>query len=253
MISLTDIQALEERAFNAWPARRAVLTGGWLYRLGDGYTNRANSVNACVPHPSFDGVLSSAETLYKANGLRPVFRLSPLAPPEADTALDQAGYEFASSTLVLTAPLPGSTPRVPSASVRVGTHPSDDWMAGFAHLTGLTPHDMSAHATIVRAIALPAAFATVVVDGQAIGYGLAVVERGAVGLFDLVISVEKRGRGHGRMLIEALLGWGRELGAEQAYLQVAEANEAALRLYVRTGFREAYRYHYRIAPPVGER
>ncbi|MGX1305561.1 ribosomal protein S18 acetylase RimI-like enzyme [Amorphus suaedae] len=250
MISLTDIQALEERAFNAWPSRRTVMADGWLYRLGDGYTNRANSVNACVAHPPFAGVLETAETLYPACGLQPVFRLSPLAPPEADAVLHEAGYAFASPTVVLTAPVTGhAVCDLPEAcSVRVVAHPSDDWMEGFAGLAGLSASSASAHAAIVRAIAVPAGFATVLLDGRPVGYGLAVHERGAVGLFDLVISEGARRRGLGRALITALLAWGRGLGATSAYLQVAVANEGALRLYDRLGFSEAYRYHYRIKP-----
>lgn len=250
MISLADIQALEERAFNAWPSRRTVMADGWLYRLGDGYTNRANSVNACVPHLSFKGVLETAETLYPACGLKPVFRLSPLAPAEADAALHDAGYAVFSPTVVLTAPLAPAAPSDPPAarSVRVDRHPSDDWMAGFARLTGLSASSASAHAAIVLAIAMPSGFATVLVDGRAVGFGLVVYERHAVGLFDLVISEDARRQGLGRALIAALLAWGRGLGAASAYLQVAVANEGALRLYDRLGFAEAYRYHYRIRP-----
>ncbi|MGX1100039.1 GNAT family N-acetyltransferase [Amorphus sp. MBR-141] len=250
MISLTDIQALEERAFNAWPSRRTVMADGWLYRLGDGYTNRANSVNACVPHPSFKGVLETAETLYPACGLKPVFRLSPLAPPEADAALHDAGYAVFSPTVVLTAPLAPAAPSDPPAarSVRVEPAPSDGWMEGFARLTGLSASSATAHAAIVQAIAVPAGFATVLVDDRAVGFGLAVYERQAVGLFDLVISEDARRRGLGCALIEALLAWGRGLGATSAYLQVAVANDGALRLYDRLGFAEAYRYRYRIKP-----
>lgn len=250
MINLTDIQALEERGFNAWPARRVVLADGWLYRLGDGYTNRANSVNACVPHPSFDGVLETAEALYPACGLKPVFRLSPLAPPKADAVLHDAGYAVSSPTVVLTVPIAPEVPRDPpgACSVRVDPSPSDGWMEGFAGLTGLSACSAAAHAAIVHAIAMPAGFATVLVDGHAVGYGLAVRERGAVGLFDLVIGDAERRRGLGRALIGALLAWGGSRGAARAYLQVAVANEDAIRLYDRLGFAEAYRYHYRVKP-----
>lgn len=250
MTSLADIQALEERAFNAWPSRRTVLADGWLHRLGDGYTNRANSVNACVPHPSFEGVLEMAETLYPACGLSPVFRLTPLAPPGADATLGAAGYAFVSPTLVLTMPLAGqATSEPPSAcSVRVDAHPSDDWMEGFVRLAGLSAASASAHSAIVHAIAMPAGFATGRLDGRAVGYGLAVAERGAVGLFDLVVSASERRRGLGRVLIAALLDWGRAHGARRAYLQVAVANDGALRLYDGLGFTEAYRYHYRVKP-----
>ena len=83
-LDLTTVRALEERSFNAWPARQTVFFNGWLFRLAGGYTKRANSVNATNPGASFEGVRGAAETLYKRHGLPAVFRLSPLASPEAD-------------------------------------------------------------------------------------------------------------------------------------------------------------------------
>jgi ribosomal protein S18 acetylase RimI-like enzyme len=93
---------------------------------------------------------------------------------------------------------------------------------------------------------MPAAFATLRADGRAIGFGLAVCERGAVGLFDIVIAPSERCRGRGRALTSALLRWGRRTGAQTAYLQVREQNEVARKLYAGLGFQEAYRYHYRV-------
>ena len=43
---MIDVLGLEERGFNAWPAPRNVYFGGWVFRLGGGYTKRANSANA---------------------------------------------------------------------------------------------------------------------------------------------------------------------------------------------------------------
>ncbi len=43
---MIDVLGLEERGFNAWPAPRNIYFGGWMFRLGGGYTKRANSANA---------------------------------------------------------------------------------------------------------------------------------------------------------------------------------------------------------------
>jgi len=40
-------------------------------------------------------------------------------------------------------------------------------------------------------------------------------------------------------------------GATRLYLQVEEGNQAARRLYRRSGFTDHHGYHYRIAPEVG--
>jgi ribosomal protein S18 acetylase RimI-like enzyme len=237
------VRAFEERSFNAWPARQTILLNGWLFRLSGGYTKRANSVNAAQPGASFDGVRSAAEAFYGRHGLPAVFRLSPLAPPEADRELALAGYALFDPTQVARASLAGAAPH---PSVRIDTAPSPAWLEGIAAAQGVGPPQDRLHHAMVRAIALPAAFATLHEAGEAIGFGLAVLERGAVGCYDIVVSPGRRRRGHGRALTQALMHWGREAGATSAYLQVREQNEAARRLYAELGFEDLYRYHYRV-------
>ena len=76
--------------------------------------------------------------------------------------------------------------------------------------------------------------------------GLAVLERGHIGLFDIVVAPARRGQGLGRTLVDALLAWGQDGGAHTAYLSVMRDNAVALRLYAGRGFREQYGYWYRV-------
>ena len=247
MIDLAEIRALEERGFNAWPSRRTIVCCGWLLRVSDGYTKRANSANALQPDGAFAEVRKAAEELYARHGLPAVFRLSPLAPPEVDRELDAAGYALFDPSLVLVAPLPAAHG---IADVEIEHSPSAAWLGGFAAANGIAAGQRPIHDLMVSSIAMPAAFATLWVDGRPIGFGLAVYERGAIGLFDIVIAPAERGRGNGRALTGALIQWGRSAGARTAYLQVREQNAGARRLYAALGFREAYRYHYRVPNTV---
>lgn len=249
--AIAEIQALEHRAFNAWPARKSVIVGGWLLRLTAGYTKRANSANALASGASFDGVLAEAEAVYGRHGLPTVFRLSPLAPPEADRQLEAAGYVHFDPSIVLQMPLeiPLPAPMHRDAGghrVRIDERPSAAWLAGFATANRVAEAQRQTHDGIIAAIAMPAAFATVHQGGEPVGFGLAVHERQTVGLFDIVVAPAHRGHGYGRALVEALMAWGQRSGADRAYLQVRAENDGAQRLYARMGFREAYRYHYRV-------
>lgn len=104
------------------------------------------------------------------------------------------------------------------------------------------------HDAIIHSLAMPAAFVTVRDGGQPVGFGLGVYERGFVGLFDIVVVQKARGRGIGRAITMAIMCWGRDIGAEHAYLNVRGANRVALNLYASLGFSEAYAYHYRVPP-----
>ena len=253
---MTDILGLEERGFNAWPAPQTVYYGGWVFRLGGGYTKRANSANALgeraemragsisayTPARDFAQVRLEAERFYAAHGQPAIFRLSPLAGAEADPALAAAGYEKLDPSTVMTAPLDASPP---PPGVTLMPTPTPAWLNGIAAAQGVAPSHRLIHDRIVQNIALPKTFATVHVGATPAGFGLGVAERGAVGLFDLVIRPEFRGRGLGRALTGALMAWGFAGGATTAWLQVFDGNLVARRLYESMGFREAYAYHYR--------
>jgi ribosomal protein S18 acetylase RimI-like enzyme len=83
------------------------------------------------------------------------------------------------------------------------------------------------------------------VGGEAIGYAYAGVEgpdymslRGPAGIiYDIVVDPRFRGRGLGRVLLEATLAFLRSRGAPRAVLSTAQQNEAAQRLFARAGFR----------------
>jgi len=56
-------------------------------------------------------------------------------------------------------------------------------------------------------------------------------------LQDIVVDPAHRGRGVGRLLLEAVLVFLQERGAPRAVLSTAERNEAAQRLFASMGFR----------------
>jgi ribosomal protein S18 acetylase RimI-like enzyme len=81
--------------------------------------------------------------------------------------------------------------------------------------------------------------------GELLGYAYAAVEgydyialRGPAGvLHDVIVDPGHRGRGVGRLLLDAALKFLRSRGAARVVLSTAERNEAAQRLFARMGFR----------------
>ena len=63
-------------------------------------------------------------------------------------------------------------------------------------------------------------------------------EPGAARLYAMWVDPERRGRGHGRALVEHVAAWARERGATELQLRVAAGNTAAAALYGAAGFRE---------------
>ena len=82
-------------------------------------------------------------------------------------------------------------------------------------------------------------------DGDILGYSYSEIEgpdymslRGPAGvLHDIVVDPAHRGRGVGRMLLDAALAALAARGAARVVLSTAERNDAAQRLFARAGFR----------------
>lgn len=251
MIVRANILGLEERAMNAWPALQTANVGGWALRVAGGHTKRANSASSLGlgAGGEFAGVRRLAEDFYASQDLPPIFRITPLAPPQVDAELEAAGYSLFDPSLVMTGPADGETSPV---AVEIETRPSRSWLKEMALASGITATAQPIHDAIVHAIGQPAAFATVHKGRHAVAFGLAVYEREMVGLFDIIVAPDMRGKGYGRAVTQALIAWGRDAGARAAYLQVRAANEAALGLYADLGFVEAYPYHYRLRRDVDQ-
>lgn len=243
LVQVSLVQILEERLANAWPALDVRLADGWMLRFADGYSKRANAASAIRPGATLDDALiDHVVAQYREAGLPAVFRLTGIESLEVDARLAARGFAEIEPSLGLVAaiepgPLDPDLHHAPAAD--------RDWIAAAAEAYGGDKADAGKLGAIVARIRPPAAFATLgTTDGTA--WGLAVAERGYVGLYDLVVAPGARGRGLGRRLVRGLLAWGAAEGARHAYLQVRDTNAAAIALYRSMGFRDAYTYRHRV-------
>ncbi len=240
-----DVRALEVRAFRAWPALESRADHGWIQRLAGGYTKRANSINALEPKGALTHEMKNAlEGPYRAAGLPPIWRLTPLAPSGTDDLLAVAGYRRIDESLVQRASLDDRF--VLDPEVRIAPEPSNAWLAGFAILSPVAPQHRETMTRMLRSIAAPVGFARVEDNGEPIAFALGVVGGDHVGLFDVLVAPQARRRGLARRLTQSIGAWGREHGARFCYLQVVATNAAARPLYADLGFETVYSYAYRV-------
>jgi ribosomal protein S18 acetylase RimI-like enzyme len=238
---------LEELALNAWPAPSNVLYDGWILRFGGGFTRRANSVNPLYGSSlPLDEKIGVCEAAYTGRQQATVFKLTAASqPPDLDAALAGAGYRTEATTSVQVADLSSASPAlVPDVCLTEDL--TEAWLDDQAVLVGGPQALRDIERRMLESIAPPRAFASLRQAGRPLALGMAVAERGYVGLFSIVTAVEARNQGLGRRLVGHLLAWGQQRGARAAQLAVMPENAPALRLYARFGFREAYRYWYRV-------
>lgn len=239
------VRTLEELELNAWPALSSVLYDGWILRFAGGFTRRANSINPLYASSlPLDEKIGVCEAAYARRSQPAVFKLTAGSQPTTlDSALAEAGYQAEATTSVQVADLTSQAPALdPAISL---TEQVDDWLDDQAVLVGGPEPYRQTERLMLESIVPPKAFASLRQDGRPLALGLAVAERGYVGLSSIVTAVEARNQGLGRRLVGYLLAWGQRQGAHTAHLAVMLDNAPALRLYAGFGFREAYSYWYR--------
>jgi ribosomal protein S18 acetylase RimI-like enzyme len=243
---------IEEASLNAWPALQQILYDGWILRFSEGYTKRANSVNSL--YESRLGTATKvrfAEKCYRNRDMPTVFRITPFSTPrDLDPFLAQRGYVQLDPTEVMLLDLAGSYPPTcgvsPEVKGELRQEGLDEWLALFANLRNEQPASQHIHRAILRSIAGEVQPYVLDVQGASAACALGVLEEDRLGLFDLFVGPVFRNQGCGTALTSYVLHQAEQRGVRWVYLQVTEANEVAERLYHRLGFRELYRYWYRI-------
>ncbi|WP_342565481.1 GNAT family N-acetyltransferase [Paenibacillus sp. FSL R7-0345] len=244
---------IEELTLNTWPAEQSVLLDGWILRSASGYTKRSNSVNPLYG-PSETGYsldvgqkIRLAEQYYEQDGLQTVFKITPyIHPAGLDDLLSEQGYRMDSPSSVRVLELEQLPPLQSRHTLVISGQLTAEWLAVFARQAELSEAQRDTLSRMLSSSSLQQGYALLLKDGVPAACGLGVIQHGYIGLYDIITAPEYRRQGMAEELILGLLHWGRTQGASASFLQVVLANTGASALYDKLGYKEAYRYWYRI-------
>jgi len=252
MVHRNNVLLFQELTHNAWPCRQHLLLNGWLLRISEGYTQRANSVLPLYYHgtdPIAD--IRFTEVMYQKMQLSKIIFQIPeyVAPTTLDEVLASLGYEKKSKTIVMTKTL---DTQVVSKAIRDDLLYECDqnrvrWL-NFKKTcsTGMNMYYPLLEKIIERIVIPTPRFFYVMAKEEIIGGLLGVIERGYFGLFALEISPHYRRKQVALSLMQYVIEWCRTNQVHTIYLQAEEVNNPAIILYQKLGFISAYSYHYRI-------
>lgn len=265
-----SVVQLEELTLNTSPAIHQSFFDGWILRASNTDTRRANSVTTLYcsgggsvgSNAAVDAAFSSAhsfvraldekiaycEAWYAERNQRTIFRLTEeLAPPQLDAMLAARGYTREVETLVMTLPVKASLalPTLP-ANVKLLERTTAEGIADAHRLKGsaieAAGQDLKRQ-SIWRGMQKFLALATA---NGVVCCGMARIEDGHVGIFNMRTDIAARSKGYASLLVAYLIDWGRRNGAHTAFLQVDCENTSAITIYRRFGFIPQYLYWHRL-------
>jgi N-acetylglutamate synthase len=228
---------VEEACLNACPAIRQVLFDGWLLRFSEGSRiRRNNSINPTrMALPASQERIAFCETMYRARGRPPLFRVPEIGAFGLDHALDPRGYGWEGESITLLADLGGAR-HPPDPEIVLSAQADAAWLAALSALQGQSQEERAAYARIVNLVTLPAIFASLRHEGKIVSAAFVVLQDSLAVLESVVTDRGQRGKGLARRMLTAALAAAKARGAFSACLQVQADNTPAIALYAKLGF-----------------
>lgn len=250
MIDLNEAPAListvEQLSFNAQPCFRTIHYDGWILRIADGYTRRANSVNplyySSLP---LEEKIEWCEKIYNQFKLKTAFKITDFVhPANLDQFLEEKQYSTDALTSVQLCHLDKINLQL-SPDIKWKDEPDQNFLVDYIQLNHIPPEKLSSLAKMHRLIPFPKIYAYKLTDEEIIACGLGVKERDYLGIFGVAVKPEFQGKGWGWKIMNSLLSWGKSNSCQYSYLQVFAHNHPALKLYQKLNYIEQYKYWYR--------
>lgn len=240
---MDKITFFEELSLNGHCATKVQFYEGWVLRFNEGHTKRANSVSPLYDSDTaLDEKIDYCEKQYAKHGLPCIFKLTD-KHTELDGALTKRGYETLEPTDVMTLETGGKFGK--DEEYISFTKPDEEWLKAYFEYECIT--DASKQELIKRMLSLVTVdtiYGAVKHEGNIVSCASAAIERGHVLVQNVVTDPENRRKGFAGKVCSSLISEAENYGAHTAYLQVVQANTAAVKLYEKLGYQKIYTYKY---------
>lgn len=243
------ILRIEELSINAWPSLQTNLYDGWVLRFSKGYTKRANSINPIYSSTvSLDEKIDICENTYLSKNLPVVYKITDACyPKNLDCTLESKGYRKKDETSVRILNLSDYCNIEDIKRLEVEYNFTQEWIDSFVICSNITEKStVEVMTNMLKNILGDKICVKLKKGNKVVGCGFGIIEDNYVGIFDIIVDEENRGNGNGKAIMHGILKEALKKDIQRAYLQVVVGNSIAENLYEKLGFKELYKYWYRI-------
>ena len=241
-----DIESIERATIAAVSPEGLGELEGWLLPFDSGTVGRAKSAVPLAHTPVPESLIGQIEARYRAQGQPAVFRIAHAACFDGlRSQLSRLGYVPERPVWVQVgsvSAMRAAFRHAPAELAEIADRPDAAWAALFLG-EGFDPVDGACR---VKALsrASGSVFASVRDNGKTVAAGAGAFSHGWASVHGMRTDKAYRGRGLAGRVLAGLAEAALQKGLERVFLQVEDANDAALALYQRAGFVPAWRYAY---------
>ncbi|MBW3085142.1 hypothetical protein KEM60_01339 [Austwickia sp. TVS 96-490-7B] len=265
------VERLHSVIWRAWPGLFQERLGDWVIRIGQGFTQRANSALPIGdPGLPLDQAVARVEEIYHHQGLTPSFQIpfnitmsqsadsmtsegtkilglwEKFSPPASQKPLDlvltERHYEKSTPVIIQTLKpeIDIDPPAWPSGFTAEWTRtPTAGWISRSKPQFHTHPYALAV------TTAHPAIYLTLWRGHHAVGHGRISIIDDWYNISDLEVAPHLRGRGLGQSMLRFLAHLGGHNGTNFGILQVEASNVRAARLYRSLGWQDQGGYYFR--------
>jgi ribosomal protein S18 acetylase RimI-like enzyme len=237
---------MEELSINAWPSIQTILYDGWILRMANGYTKRANSINLLYKSKiNLEEKIEYCRKLYSQNNLPAIYKLVECDEHKIiDNELKILSYEKLDITSVQIC----NNLKILDNNfdkIIISDSFTNEWVNGFIECNNIKPEYTETLKIMLKNTMGNKVIIAKKINDEIIGCGYGVIENGYIGIFDIVVKESRRGNGYGKEIVQTILSEAGKIGVEKSYLQVVNNNVIAKNIYKKLGYEEKYKYWYR--------
>lgn len=241
-----NIKSIEYMLMRSFPALKQEVYDGWILRYSNGYTKRANSISPY--YESFfelEEKFEYCENYFRRKGLEVTYKLlEDNNCLEIDRELEKRGYERGEEVSVQEASLEGV--KFVMTDLHMESEFSEYWFEFFVRERNLNELEADTLREILKKNDDKNFYVFKKDEDRIIAGGLGVIEEDRLGIYNIYVCPTARGKGYGKEVVKRIMVEGRRRNIDYAYLQVEKTNLNAINLYSKLGFKEIYKYWYRI-------
>ena len=248
-----EVKDLQEYLMNSWPAKHYYFLNGWILRLTDGVTSRANSVfpvRYTGTQKTLDEVIDLVEKAYKAHYLQSVYTIPEFHEPKnLKSKLLKRGYHSFDHTIALGIMIDEIQREKINVDFEYTILDSrvEEISEFLANFSKRNEKEQKIIQKINQRIIIPKkCYMLTKHNNEIVGTLLAVlVPQGYMYIGDVFVHPDyRRQRVATSMLVKLIDKWTVAKGLKYIWLQVERNNIKALNLYFKFGMKKLYNYFY---------